>query len=82
MNRSIAVAWGLATSLAAPLAAAEVTFYSQEGLYGRAFTVSGTVENLDQTGFNDRASLMYGTISNRLSPAHHTHTAAPKRSSC
>lgn len=56
MYRSIAAAMGLAASLAAPLAAAEVTFYSQEGLHGRAFTVNGTAENLDQMGFNDRAS--------------------------
>ena len=55
MNRNLA-ALGLSLTLAAPLAGAEVTFYSQEGLHGRAFTVNGTVENFEATGFNDRAS--------------------------
>ncbi len=37
-------------------AAAQITFYAREGLRGRTFTADGTVWNLDQTGFNDRAS--------------------------
>jgi uncharacterized protein YcfJ len=37
-------------------AAAQITFYEGEGFHGRAFTTSGTIENFDGTGFNDRAS--------------------------
>jgi uncharacterized protein YcfJ len=54
MNRTIAVALGLAASVVVPIAAAEVTFYSQEGFHGRTFTVGGTVDNFGD--FNDRAS--------------------------
>ena len=41
---------------AASQAAAQLTFYSQEGLRGRPFVVNGTVDNFDGSGFNDRAS--------------------------
>jgi uncharacterized protein YcfJ len=37
-------------------AAAQVTFYEQEGFRGRSFTASQRVDNLNGTGFNDRAS--------------------------
>ena len=56
MIRSTTVALGLVASLLVPAAGAEVTLYSQEGLRGRTFTAGGTVDNLDQTGYNDRAS--------------------------
>ena len=45
-----------AVTLAAAQAAAQLTFYSQDGLHGRAFVVNGTIENFDGSGFNDRAS--------------------------
>ena len=41
-------------TVAAPVAA-QVTLYSGEGFHGPAFTADGTVDNLDNTGFNDRA---------------------------
>lgn len=40
----------------APSALAQVTFYQQEGLHGRAFTADGPVQNFERYGFNDRAS--------------------------
>ena len=60
-SRKIACKTAFAGSLLACLsfaegAAAEVTLYSQEGLRGRTFTASGTIDNLDRTGSNDRAS--------------------------
>jgi uncharacterized protein YcfJ len=39
-------------------AAAQVTFYEQEGFRGRTFTTDRAVQNFDRTGFNDRASSM------------------------
>jgi uncharacterized protein YcfJ len=56
MNTKLKAALGVATFLAASLAAAQATFYSQEGLRGQPFTVNGTVDNFDGSGFNDRAS--------------------------
>jgi uncharacterized protein YcfJ len=56
MKRSIIVALGFVATLAAAQAYAQVTFYSQEGFRGRSFVASGQVDNLDGTGFNDRAS--------------------------
>ena len=47
---------GIGAALAAPLAAAQVTFYEQEGFHGRTFTSNGAISNLDRSGFNDRAS--------------------------
>ena len=46
---------GVAGVALATQAAAQVTLYSNEGFRGRAFTADGMVENLDGTGFNDRA---------------------------
>ena len=37
-------------------AAAQIVFYEHDGFGGRAFTVEGSVENFDRSGFNDRAS--------------------------
>jgi uncharacterized protein YcfJ len=54
-NSHIAI-FGIAAALLAPLAAAQVTLYEQEGFHGRTFTANGPVYNLDQSGFNDRAS--------------------------
>jgi uncharacterized protein YcfJ len=56
MNTTLKAALGVAIFLAASLAAAQVTFYSQEGLRGQPFMVNGTVDNFDGSGFNDRAS--------------------------
>src|SRR6266851_1224417 len=36
--------------------AAQIVFYEYEGFRGRTFSAGGTVNNLDGTGFNDRAS--------------------------
>jgi uncharacterized protein YcfJ len=56
MKTTLTAALGVAAILVASHAAAQVTFYSEEGLRGRAFSVNGAVPNLDGTGFNDRAS--------------------------
>jgi len=56
MKRPIIVALGFVAVLAAAQAYAQVTLYSQEGFRGRNFVASGQVDNLDGTGFNDRAS--------------------------
>jgi uncharacterized protein YcfJ len=56
MKRLLTRAATLAALLLAPYAAAQVTFYEQEGLRGRAFSANGPVSNFDRTGFNDRAS--------------------------
>jgi uncharacterized protein YcfJ len=37
-------------------ASAQVTFFEREGFAGRSFTASQPIGNLDQSGFNDRAS--------------------------
>jgi uncharacterized protein YcfJ len=56
MKTTLTAAVATAAVLAATQVAAQVTFYSQEGLYGRSFIVNGVVDNFDGTGFNDRAS--------------------------
>jgi len=56
MKKLLVTAIGAGAVLAASLAAAQVTFYEQEGFHGRAFTSSGQINNLDRSGFNDRAS--------------------------
>lgn len=56
MKTTLTAALGVAAMLTAAHAAAQVTFYSEEGLRGRAFSVNGTIPNLDGSGFNDRAS--------------------------
>jgi uncharacterized protein YcfJ len=47
---------GLLAAVVTNQAAAQVTFYEQEGFRGRSFTANQRVDNLDGTGFNDRAS--------------------------
>lgn len=46
----------LAAVLLAGQAAAQVTFYENDSYQGRAFTASGSVNDLTRYGFNDRAS--------------------------
>ena len=47
---------GIAALLVATQAAAQITLYEGEGFRGRAFNATGTIWNLEQFGFNDRAS--------------------------
>ncbi len=54
--RSLAAALGLVAALAAANAAAQLTLYEGENFRGRSFTANGPIDNLDGTGFNDRAS--------------------------
>jgi uncharacterized protein YcfJ len=56
MKKAILSALGLFAAGLVPLASAQVTLYEQEGFRGRTFSASGQVDNLDGTGFNDRAS--------------------------
>jgi uncharacterized protein YcfJ len=56
MRMSLKTALGVAGIVLATQAAAQVTLYAREGFRGRTFNADGTVWNLDQTGFNDRAS--------------------------
>jgi uncharacterized protein YcfJ len=56
MKTYLAAALGLATTLVASLATAQVTLYQQERFYGPTFTAQSSVNNLDRVGFNDRAS--------------------------
>lgn len=50
-------AWlGAAVLLAASIASAQVTLYSQERFYGQSFMASQPIHNLGYAGFNDRAS--------------------------
>ena len=56
MNKCQLAILGLVAVLLAPLAAAQVTLYEQEGFHGRVFAANNTVRNLDKLGFNDRAS--------------------------
>jgi len=53
MLRTLLIAAGVAI---AGQAAAEVTFFTQDGFQGRNFTANQTIPNLDRTGFNDRIS--------------------------
>jgi len=56
MKKLLFTAIGVGAAIAAPLAAAQVTFYDQEGFHGHAFSSNGQINNLDHSGFNDRAS--------------------------
>jgi uncharacterized protein YcfJ len=56
MKKASKLSLAVAAMLFAGLASSQVTLYSGEDLQGRAFTAGGTVENLQGTGFNDRAS--------------------------
>ena len=56
MNWKLKAALGLATSVLATQAAAQITFYEHDGYRGRAFTTGQEVRNFANQGFNDRAS--------------------------
>jgi len=51
--RNLLLAAGI---LVAGHAAAEVTFFENDGFQGRSFTTDRTIRNFDGSGFNDRAS--------------------------
>ncbi len=55
-RRTMTLAAGVALATLATTASAQLTFYQQEGLHGRAFTTNGAVSNFERYGFNDRAS--------------------------
>lgn len=56
MNTTLKSALAVATMVIATQAAAEITFYEQEGFRGRTFTADKQIGNLERFGFNDRAS--------------------------
>jgi uncharacterized protein YcfJ len=56
MKKLIIAILGLGTLLVGSHAAAQVTFYEQDGFRGKPFNVNWTVTNFDHYGFNDRAS--------------------------
>lgn len=56
MKRYRIAALGLIAILFAPAATAQLTLYQQARFYGPAFTTNGQINNLDRSGFNDRAS--------------------------
>jgi uncharacterized protein YcfJ len=56
MNWKLKAALGATTVLLATQAAAQITFYENDGFRGRAFTTDRQVVNFAQQGFNDRAS--------------------------
>ena len=56
MKTMLTIALGWASLLLAQHAVAQVTFYQQEGLRGRAFTADRAIGNFEHYGFNDRAS--------------------------
>lgn len=53
MLRNLLLAAGV---LVAGTAAAQVTFYENDGFSGRSFTADRTIVNFDRLGFNDKAS--------------------------
>jgi uncharacterized protein YcfJ len=56
MYRTFVAALGLGTLMLAQHAAAQVTFYEQEGFRGQSFVTDKAIGNLERYGFNDRAS--------------------------
>ena len=58
MHKATKLTLAVAATLFAGIASAQVTLYDAEGMRGRSFTVGGQVDNLANTGFNDRASSM------------------------
>jgi uncharacterized protein YcfJ len=56
MKQPLAAVLAIASLLLAFEAAAQLTFYQNEGLRGRSFGVDRAIDNLDHYGFNDRAS--------------------------
>ena len=58
MHKISKLSLAVGCALFAGVASAQVTLYGQEGMRGKSFTVGGPVDNLQGTGFNDRASSM------------------------
>ena len=56
MRTKLKIVLGIAGSMLAMQAAAQVTFYEGEGFRGKALTVDSTIPNFAPIGFNDRAS--------------------------
>ena len=56
MNSFFKTAVAVAAVAAATQAAAQITFYENDGFQGRNFTAQGAVDNFRSSGFNDRAS--------------------------
>ena len=56
MHATLKAAVGALGLILAAQAGAQVTFYEQRDLRGRAFSTSDAVENLSGIGFNNRAS--------------------------
>ena len=56
MNNKLKLALVLAGSVVATQAAAQITFYDGEEYTGRSFTTTRSVDNLQRSGFNDRAA--------------------------
>ncbi len=56
MNRNLRIALGVAGLAVAAQAAAQVTFYEDDGFHGRSFTAQQPIVDLQRFGFNDRAS--------------------------
>jgi len=56
MNRKLRIALTIGALTLATQAAAQVTFYERESFEGRSFTTQKRIGNLEQYGFNDRAS--------------------------
>lgn len=55
-SRKTALITGLALGAIATVAAADLSLYGREDFRGREFSVQGSIDNLDNTGFNDRAT--------------------------
>ncbi|MGC1817275.1 MAG: beta/gamma crystallin-related protein [Casimicrobiaceae bacterium] len=56
MSISLRIALGIAGLAVATTAAAQVTFYAQDGFHGQQFSTDHSIRNMDRVGFNDRAS--------------------------
>ena len=56
MNRLLRTTLAVAATAFAAQAAAQVTFYENEGFQGRSFTSQQRINNFARFGFNDRAS--------------------------
>ncbi len=56
MKAFLKTAVGVAAVAIASQAVAQVTFFENDGFYGRNFTTQQSVENFSRFGFNDRAS--------------------------
>ena len=56
MNSLLKIALAASALIISTHAFSQVTFYGREGFEGRSFTTESQVANLEQSGFNDRAS--------------------------